>query len=187
MNLHSKTPAASVAAAAPEALRATADCPQHAGDGGAPASPSNSNRRAADAATVPPGQPKLVGRGLGNQNATAAVSIGAPCESPPVGFHGEPRKGAAAAPNRPTQFGPPTTHAPDGAGGPLNPYDREIRHWRAVGKPHLADGLQLARAMINRAFNQLEPVWVPTDGQLAIYSLRAGAARHGLCTMKAAA
>lgn len=41
---------------------------------GSAATNSNSNRRAVDAATIAPGKPNAVGRGLGKQNATATPS-----------------------------------------------------------------------------------------------------------------
>lgn len=98
----------------------------------------------------------------------ALLPIAAPTQTLTVGDSSSAGGCGAGLTNRP--FGPPTTNDPCGLGGPLNHVDREIAHWRALGKPHLADGLQAARAKFAVAFKVQEPVFVPTDAQRRFYA-----------------
>lgn len=92
----------------------------------------------------------------------------------------------AGEPIRPIQ-GPPTTTMRNGAGGPLSRWDNDIRAAKRRGNHQLAQRLQEVRANINLAFDVLEPVFVPAPSQRAMLALQAGAARYGVCTMKAVA
>jgi hypothetical protein len=91
--------------------------------------------------------------------------------------------GGSPAPVSPTPHGPPTTSRMDGAGGAFNDWDCKIAKAKARGDFKAADELQSARAKINLTFGLLEPVWVPTESQLAIGMMMRVAAVEGVCTL----
>lgn len=70
----------------------------------------------------------------------------------------------------PAIYGPPTTRQNTGAGGPFNYWDIRINAALRRGNPLLADELREARALVCLTFGVLEPAWVPTKGQRALYN-----------------
>lgn len=83
-----------------------------------------------------------------------------------------------------TFFGPPTTSRMDGAGGAFNDWDCKIAKALARGDFKAVDELKQARADINiKLLQTLEPVWVPTESQLAIGMMMRVAAVEGVCTL----
>ncbi len=78
--------------------------------------------------------------------------------------------GEAGASNLPT-YGPPTSNNPCDAGGPLNSFDCDIARALSRGDIDGAKALQTARAQCNLAFEKLEPVFVPSDGQRVFWGM----------------
>lgn len=105
------------------------------------------------------------GKGADQANHFVGVGSSAPT--------GEPSNLTAGAgtPNARPFLGPLTTNRMDGAGGPHNPWDCKIAAAHRRGNHLLAQRLQSARARINLAFGLLEPVWIPTDSQRAMFGL----------------
>jgi hypothetical protein len=84
----------------------------------------------------------------------------------------------------PTLYGPPTTSKMTGAGGPFSDWDCKIAKALARGDFQAVDELKQARADINiKLLQTLEPVWVPTESQLAIGMMMRVAAVEGVCTL----
>lgn len=125
-----------------------------------------------ESGTTAPASPSPVGVG--------ATSIGAGENSSAQYPNGE-----AGAPNRSKIHGPLTTSRMEGAGGPFNRWDIDIAAAKRRGNHQLAERLQAARARINLAFEQLEPVWVPTQHQRTMLALQAEAAANGFASVAA--
>lgn len=122
-------------------------------------------------------------------NVERQITAASTATQPPMGaaaaFPPQAAEGGAAA-NRGKIYGPLTTHALDGAGGPFNKWDSDIAGALRRGNPDLAARLRQARARINLAFGLTEKVWVPTEAQRTMIWLRAGAAVNGVSTAEAA-